>query len=488
MNEEINPKAGASADGQLSEILLVLDKQQNKIQAVTGIDKDGKLNTVDATKKNQNQFMKIDLNGDAFTNFFSNFFRQLKDPTRFSFFKVPVAEAVETAEKMQKQVDNPDEKNKKILSDHEVKVPEETQKKDQKQTQNTMETTQTTQKAAVTQETSEYRYKPEQIDWETMSNLGLNREKLERMNLLEPLLKGYKTNELVPVSLNLGSSIIRLDARLSLQESGDGKVVMGIHGIRKEPNLNYPFFGHEFTPEDKEKLQATGNMGRVVELTHPKTKEKIPSIISVDRMTNELVALRTDWIKIPDEIKGVKLNDEQKQTLMKGEPLLVKDMISKKGEPFDATIQFNADKRLVEFLFDRTVAKREQVKIGDEYVAPRYFREKELDKEQYEKFKTGQTIYVEGLTDKKGKSYDGYITFNKATGNIDFSFKNANMLKEKVVPVEGHKTQVAVNSEGKTNEATKNLKEPLKTGQTEPDSKKQQQKQEKPRNKVKQKL
>ena len=31
-----------------------------------------------------------------------------------------------------------------------------------------------------------------------------------------------------------------------------------------------------------------------------------------------------------------------------------------------------------------------------------------------------------------------------------------------------HKTQVAVNNHGKTNEATKNVKEPLKTGQTQP--------------------
>ena len=41
--------------------------------------------------------------------------------------------------------------------------------------------------------------------------------------------------------------------------------------------------------------------------------------------------------------------------------------------------------------------------------------------------------------------------------------------KEKVVAVaEEHKTQVAVNNHGKTNEATKDVKEPLKTGQTQP--------------------
>ena len=48
----------------------------------------------------------------------------------------------------------------------------------------------------------------------------------------------------------------------------------------------------------------------------------------------------------------------------------------------------------------------------------------------------------------------------------------------KVVPDDRHKTQVAVNSEGKTNEATKNVKEPLTKGQTQP-TEKQADKQEK---------
>jgi hypothetical protein len=72
--------------------------------------------------------------------------------------------------------------------------------------------------AQTTTETSEYRYKPEQIDWDTMKNLGLSKEYLEKRNLLDPLLRGYKTNELLPIGINLGGSILRTDARLSLQQ------------------------------------------------------------------------------------------------------------------------------------------------------------------------------------------------------------------------------------------------------------------------------
>ena len=123
------------------------------------------------------------------------------------------------------------------------------------------------------------------------------------MNLLDPLLRGYKTNDLVPVSVNLGGAIVRTDARLSLQTTPDGMVVAAIHGIRKEPNLNFEFFGHKFTDEDKKNLLETGNMGRVVNLTNTKTNEQMPSIISVDRLTNELIALKRNTSKFPMKLK-----------------------------------------------------------------------------------------------------------------------------------------------------------------------------------------
>ena len=340
-----------------------------------------------------------------------------------------------------------------------------------------------------TPETSEYRYKPEQIDWDTMTNLGLSKEYLEKRNLLEPLLKGYKTNELLPIGVNLGGTILRTDARLSLQQAEDGKVVVAIHGIKKEPNLHFEFFGHKFTDEDKKNLLETGNMGRVVNLVNSKTGDLMPSIISIDRLTNDVIALRTDFIKIPDEIKGVKLNDVQKQTLMEGNPLKLEGMISTKGTEFSATVQFNADKHYVEFLFDRNNSNRQTQSNGQNnqrtnqqsqtQEAPKTFRGKELTDEQHKDFKAGQTVYIDGLKDKKGQPYQGYITFNAETGKTNFQFPS--QVKAQVKPTEAHKTQTVVNSEGKTNEATKNINVPLKSGQQNPKNKQQQEQQEKPK-------
>ena len=414
---------------QLSDVLLVLDKEKKKIQAVTGIDKNGELQTVDADKKNQSQFMRVDKNGDVFSNFFSNFWQQLKDPTHFSFFKVPAPEAGDLAKAIQKQLDTPTKKGEAIMEKHQVKEPKEPEQKSKKDMETSTETS---------TQTSAYRFKEEQIDWETMHNLGLSKERLEKAGVLDTLLKGYKTNILMSISLNLGSAVTRMDARLSLQPGDNESAVVAIHGIRKEPNLNIPFFGHTFTEEDKENLLTTGNMGRVVDLTNPKTGEKIPSIISIDRLTNEVIALRQKWMKIPDAIKEVQLNAAQKQTLLEGKPLYLEGMVSKKGKPFNASVQYNADKRYIEFLFDRnktsqqTQNRQTSQRQGQHYKAPEIFRGKVLTDQQYEKYNAGETVYVDGLINKKDEKYQGYITFDKTTGITSFSFINPKKLKEKI--------------------------------------------------------
>lgn len=465
MSEETNKQ---EVPEQLSDILLVLDKEKKKIQAVQQMDENGKMKMINPTKRNQNLFMRVDRHGDFISNFFSNFISQLKDPTKFSFFKVTEPMSLGLAKALQKEVNHPTSEGKELMDKHELK----TEQKNQKD----MATTETTT------EQNQYRCTAEQIDWETVKNLGLSKEYLEKRNLLEPLLKGYKTNELVGISARIDgiSRPLRVEGRLSLIPREDGKFVPDLYPTKKQPNLYSEFFGHKFTDEDKKNLLETGNMGRVVDLKNTKTGELMPSIISIDKLTNDVIALRTDFIKIPDEIKGVKLDDAQKQILMEGKPLFIKGMISTKGTPFDANVQYNADKRYIEFLFDRSQnnSQTQSKQQSQPEEAPKTFRGKKLDNEQQDKLKDGQSVYVE-LTDKKGQPYQGYITLNKATGKPFFEFPS--QYKERVQATEAHKTQTEVNSKGKTNEATKNLKEPLQKGQQRPKNKKQQEQQDKPK-------
>ncbi|WP_185211623.1 MULTISPECIES: DUF4099 domain-containing protein [Sphingobacterium] len=455
---------------QLSDVLLVMDKEKKKIQAVTGIDENGNLKTVDATKKNQSQFMRVDRAGDLFTNFFSNFWRQLKDPTHFSFFKVPAKEAVETAKEMQKQVNAPTKEGEAVMAKHEVKEPKE----QQQETKKDVEAPQATPETQQAPEKSEYRYKAEDVDWNYLAQFGINKERLEKDGQLDLLLKGYKTNKVYPTSVNFGAVIMRSDARLGFQDGEDGKPVLIMYGVRHEPNLKAPFFGHEFTKEDRENLLKTGNMGRVVELTNRKTGEKIPSIISIAHLTNEVIAFRQDRIKVPDEIKGVKLTEDQKRDLKDGKAIYLEGLDFKNSTNKNAHVQFNADKKYTEFLFGDKAPK--QTQEND----PKMFRNKVFSDEQYKQLNEGKTLYISDFKDGQGQPYKGYVTLNKETGNFDFSFKNPNALKNKAQPAEAHKTQVAVNSNGKTNEATKQVNEPLKPEQQTPKNKTQQQRQNDP--------
>ena len=84
----------------------------------------------------------------------------------------------------------------------------------------------------------------------------------------------------------------------------------------------------------------------------------------------------------------------------------------------------------------------------------------------------GKAAYVQGMVkDGKGEPFNAYVKVNNEKGKLDFFKWNPDRAKKQgaeVKPAEASKTQVAVNTHGKTNEATKHSKEPLKQGQQKP--------------------
>jgi hypothetical protein len=75
-------------DEQMSDLLLIMDKKELSVRAVSEIGKDGKAKTVPADKRHQNDFLKIDWTSNIVSNFLSNFWNQAKDPTRFRLLKL----------------------------------------------------------------------------------------------------------------------------------------------------------------------------------------------------------------------------------------------------------------------------------------------------------------------------------------------------------------------------------------------------------------
>ena len=118
-------------DEQLSDILLVFDKEEKQLKAVKGIDEKGELKMASADSKSLDDFMKVDKQGNMLSNFFSNFMRQAQNPSRFSFFKIPIEKSVNTIEKLQNHLAKLTEKGKEYLKKYEVS-PEQYIKQEQK--------------------------------------------------------------------------------------------------------------------------------------------------------------------------------------------------------------------------------------------------------------------------------------------------------------------------------------------------------------------
>ena len=486
---DVNTANQSTTDEQMMDILLVLDKEKKTISAVKGVDENGELQTV---PPENNDLLKFDRNGDFFSNFFSNMMNQLKNPTRFSFFKIPKIELPKITPIIRDNFDHPTPKNEAEIERYRVSpetAKQETKKEQQQGTQTEQPQAQQPVKEAdaATQQNqpdkNKYLIDPAKVDWEALKNFGLSKEQLEKAKALEPMLRGYKSPGAFTIAGNYNSAIMKLDARLSFRHDKDGNVVLAIHGIRQKPELERPFFGHEFSKEDKANLLETGNMGRIVNLKNYITGEMIPSFVSVDKVTNELVSMRASSVQIPDEIKGVKLNKEQQQALREGKGVFLENMISNRKNPFSATVQVNADKKSLEFIYPNAKQSQEQrqkqeqqnnLVTSDGVTIPKSISGIELSRQQQQDLVNDKTIFVAGLKDKRGVEYDAYIQVNHDKKKLGFYSDNPSFDRsavKEITPASKNRTQVAVNSEGKTNEATKKVKEPLKKGQDKPTEK-----------------
>ena len=403
---------------QLSDIVFILDKMELLLKAISEIDRNGRFKTVDADKEHRKSFLKIDRYASMFENFLKNFWSQFKDPTRFGLITIREADLDDPKVKQAigdiatgKQTKAVEE----FLKQYEIVPRNKENQSINQQNQEEMAKKNETQQQAVaadSQQQPKYRYNESMINWEQLKNFGLSREYLMERGLLDQMLKGYKTNQVVPISMNFGSAVLRTDARLSFQQSMAGDVVLGIHGIRQKPDLDRPYFGHIFSDEEKKNLLETGNMGSVVELKN-RNGEYVPSFISIDKLTNEIVAMKAENVFIPNEISGIELTEQEQNDLREGKKIYVEGMIAKSGNEFSAFLQVNAERRGVEYIFENDRLFNRQSLGGVK-----------LSEQQIEDLNAGKAIFVEGMQRKDGEVFSSFVKLDEATGRPSYTRYN----------------------------------------------------------------
>jgi len=400
--------------------LLVLRHSNNSVGMVQSISSDGEVMDIRPENKDVAEVMRIDASEHTFADFYADFYHRLKDPEDYSFFKVREFEAYETAVGLQSYLAGSSGAEKEELKNYEVSIDAVESFRNEKTLQNdgiAGENVSDKKSSSVNYDAN-YRFQLEDVNWDAMAEMGLNMEILKELGALEPLLRGFKTPMLIPVRDGDGEDGNCVDARLQLRLDDNGEVVLHVHRVKKRVDFRKKFMGHKFSKEDRKNLLNSGNMGRVVDLVNPVTGEMVPSLMSLDKLTNELFSLRMEFVRIPEVVCGVSLSSEQREVLSSGKPLFVENMVSRRNRLFNATLQFNAEKQWLEFFFNRKATEG-----GFEWCVPATFRGVTLRRWQIEKLQAGETAYIRGLVSKKGKKYQGYIRFDEETGRIEFSFK-----------------------------------------------------------------
>ena len=526
------------------DVLVVRDEKTGEISVVAGLSRDGTPKRAPAKAENTPDFLRFDRNSDLMDSFFRNFFRQCKEPSRFGFYRI-AADQVENLLGVMKELLKDPEANKEILSAH--KVDTSNYEKEAKQSEGQAKETASSDDASKTQANTEkenvsseqtnekendMEQKPEQTATEQqaqtapgvkqnlISDNDVNLQELgakygidfNSMNEKDmKALLNYGKTGLVIVKPTFGGEQIEIQARLSFRKDDNDQLQLVPHFVRNEPKLDVAYKGYTFTPEDKKNLLQNGNLGKVVDFPDKNTGELRPHFISIDRLTNEIVDIPTNKVRIPDTIGKTPITKDDKRVLYSGIPLR-KEIELANGRKFTPLLQVNVEQRGVEFVpgstrqaqgqkqngdKKQTADKQEQKAEGDaggqnKQQNPNhwlnedgtirrlntYFK-KELTEQQKDDYVAGKTIEIKEVPNKNGSgTYTAYVKF-------DFdkmqprSYRNNPDLKQakEQIPTNENKVQVAVNEQGKTHEATKHTKDPLSPGQSAPKNEKQQKEQ-----------
>lgn len=452
------------------EVLLVVAKtDDNQLKVVhKSSAKTGIMKSLLPSIENLEDFMKIDKHSNMLETFFTNFMHQCKNPTDSRFYHLPAA-LLDKLDILRDMLKSPEE-NKDFLSQYEVK-PEDYIKQEQ----------QVEQKAEPEQKTvTEPELPKEQpfslenrIDWEQLARLGITKESLEKSGDLQALLSGNKSG-VVTIDTQIEGIPISTQGRIYFQEGDNGKLDLKIDCCRKEPALDLPLHGTFLSEDEKKNILTNGNAGHPVNLSF-KEGETTACLVSLDKLTNNLVAVPVNDILIPHEIKGVTLTPEQHKQLSEGGKVLVEGMTSQWNTQFDGYIQYNAAKEKLDYSFDGLDRNRYKAQTQEKIATRQIFIPKrllgaELTPEQQNTLKGGATIYVTGMKDREGQPFNAYVKMNFDKAKPEFFKWNPDKAKsvaKEVTPTAEHRTQVAVNN-GATNEATKHVKEPLKSAQAQP--------------------
>ena len=415
------------------EVLVMTNASDgNTPHVVERIGQNGSLKTRPLAKaKPDDDFLKIDRSESILESFFSNFKRQFDNPSDFRFYHLP-AELLANAKELAALFRNPEE-NKEMLDEYRLEP-------EQYATRQVEELKQApaTDESASQQST---KWGMEQVDWQQLARMGITSASLGEIGTAR-LLNGHES-AVLNIKTKFEGINFETPACIRLVESPDGKPVLNIECCKQRPELDY-YCGNEIPDRLKENLLKTHNAGSTIDLTIAGGKEET-CLLSLNPKTNRLHHIPVSEIKIPKEINGVDLTENQRLDLSFGRSVLIEGMWSERRQKhYDARLQYNVCKGGFDYDFrglNRKVEQGQSQSEQREIIIPKKLKGVELSQEQKDALKAGKATYVEGMSDGSGGTFNAYVRPNYEKMKFDFFRWNPDKSKK--------------HSQGQTNEQPK---------------------------------
>lgn len=296
-------------------------------------------------------------------------------------------------------------------------------------------------------------------------------ENINYQSEAERLVKGQSSSLLGYTDYTLLDEPIYREGKFKLLPSSE------LSFIEKKQILTIPqkLEGH-LSEEDVSLLKDTGHLNRIIYVDQNGVAKA--HYLSLDQDLNEMALLPVNRFKLQQEVMGVRLSKEQRESLLSGETVLLKGLINPKQpeQPFDSLVTIDATKGGLSFqspyLIPRVLAGKtlnaEQIKALESgetviltglysrtkdryydayvslnsnkesleiapYSAPKHLLGRELSQEQIHELRIGKEVFVSGLTSKNGELFDATIQLNKEKGIL---FKRNETLSTELISKE----------------------------------------------------
>ena len=421
------------------QVMLVQNADDGRLQAVTGVDQDGNIQTADPTDQNVASLLNVNTQDSALEAFFKKFMEQAQNPVHTGIFVM-----TENALNKLIRIDFDPE----ILENYRIDPSERLQTQEQRQ------------------------FEPRDVT---------------KIDLADMEKKGMR---------------VSTKGRVALEEQADGSLRVVPHYWQERPDLDAPFHGVLLDEEAKTNLMNTRHAGKVIDLELEPGK-LTPCYVSIDKWTNTLEPMPVSLLEKRARIKEADLSEGKQMDFYGGGKVLLEGYTTRAGYKRDAYIQIDAAERNYSFTYDgldRNRYAQENKEIYRQKAAEKNGRQEttaserqptltihrtilkaSVPKEAYDQWTEAvndpskradvKAFYIKGMVkDGQGEPFNAWVKPNFERNKMDFFRWNPDRAKRQgaeVKPAVESRTQVAVNSEGKTVEAVKGVKEPLKQGQQE---------------------